>query len=188
MEKTAKLSFKRILALMLTLALILTAIPMAALPAFAEEDEPVQIGDFKAYVHEDYVAIAAYTGTAAELTIPDQLNGLPVSAIYSICSESVTSVTIPAGVTDVDGSSFGECTSLTTINVSADNENYCSVDGMLFSKDKTELLCYPAGRTASSFTIPAGVTSISWNAFSSCTALTSVTIPSGVTSIKGGAF
>ena len=43
-------------------------------------------------------------------------------------------------------------------------------------------------RTATSITIPSGVTSIGDWAFSGCTALTSVTIPSGVASIGGWAF
>ena len=43
-------------------------------------------------------------------------------------------------------------------------------------------------RTATSITIPSGVTSIGGYAFSECTALTSVTIPSSVTSIGYGAF
>jgi len=56
------------------------------------------------------------------------------------------------------------------------------VDGVLYNKDKTILVAYPAGKTGSSFTIPNGVTSIEQNAFAGCVGLTSITIPNSATS------
>ena len=55
------------------------------------------------------------------------------------------------------------------------------------SRDQT-VVCYPAGLTARSYTIPAGVTSIEVSAFSGCRSLTSVSILESVTSIGVSAF
>jgi hypothetical protein len=77
---------------------------------------------------------------------------------------------------------------LTCITVNAGNTVYKSIDGVLYNKEGTILIAYPAGKTATSFTIPNGVTTIGDSAFAFCTGLTSITIPSGVTSIGDSAF
>jgi len=77
---------------------------------------------------------------------------------------------------------------LSAITVDAGNANYSSSDdGILFNRDKTTLVCYPAGH-GTTYTIPSGVTSIGSDAFYYCYGLTSITIPSGVTSIGWYAF
>ncbi|MBQ6863053.1 MAG: leucine-rich repeat protein, partial [Clostridia bacterium] len=72
--------------------------------------------------------------------------------------------------------------------VDADNTAYCSEDGVLFNKSKTELIQYPVGNARTSYTIPDSVTSIGDVAFLYCTSLPSVTIPDSVTRIGGAAF
>ena len=68
------------------------------------------------------------------------------------------------------------------------NTAYCSENGILFNKDKTTLICYPAGKPETDYTIPSSVTIIEENAFSNCTAITTLTIPAGVTTIGSFAF
>lgn len=63
-----------------------------------------------------------------------------------------------------------------------------SQDGILFSKDKTELIQYPAGKSIDAYSIPNSVTSICDVAFYVCENVTSVTIPNSVTSIGNFAF
>ena len=126
---------------------------------------------------------------------------------FSGCS-GLTSVTIPKGVTRIENSAFRDCASLTSatiprsvtsigayvfsggniyLNVDPDNSAYCSIDGALYSKDRTVLEC--AGKiTGGRFIIPTQVTCIGDGAFMSCRNLTSVTIPDSVTSICRGAF
>jgi hypothetical protein len=71
--------------------------------------------------------------------------------------------------------------------VSAENQEYKDIDGVLFTKDGKTLLCYPEGGK-SAYTIPEGVAVIGENAFWSCANLTSVTIPASVTTIGENAF
>ncbi len=101
---------------------------------------------------------------------------------------SLTSVTIPDNVTSIGYSAFEDCTSLTEINVSSNNANYSSENGVLFNKEKTELIKYPAGKTETKYIIPDSVTEIDDWAFENCTSLTSVTIPDSVTEIDDWAF
>ena len=162
-------------------------------------------------VNDNELAITAYTGDDTIVNIPSEIDGKPVTSIGYCAftgltsveiSDSVTSigryafwncthltsVEIPNSVTSIGDHAFRNCSSLTDINVDSNNADYSSMDGVLFNKDKTELICYPIGKTNTSYTIPNSVTSIGDCAFRNCTSLTSVTIPDSVTSIGYFAF
>ncbi len=89
-------------------------------------------------------------------------------------------------VTIADGA-FDD-TGVTNINVDINNKNYSSKNGVLYNKNKTELIRYPAGKADTSFTIPNTVNIIKEGAFGSCGYLKSVAIPDSVTDIGRYAF
>jgi len=119
------------------------------------------------------------------VTIPDSVTSIGHAA-FGLCS-SLTSVTIPDSVTSIGGWAFSYCSSLTSIEVGKGNTEYSSDDGILFDKNKTELIQFPVGKSGH-YMIPDSITTIEGGAFISCSSLTSVTIPESVTSIGHGAF
>ncbi len=108
-------------------------------------------------------------------------------AFYSY--DSVISITIADSVTSIGSKALISCESLTNITVDINNKNYSSDEyGVLFNKDKTTLIQYPAGNTRTSYTIPNSVTTIGDTAFSYGRSLTNVTIPDSVIKIGKDAF
>jgi len=101
-----------------------------------------------------------------------------VSNAFSDCT-GLTGITIPDSVTSIGSNAFIGCTGLTAINVSSGNIVYSSQDGVLYNKDKTKLICYPAEKSDVSFTILSNVISIEENAFSGCNNLMNFIVPDG---------
>ena len=88
---------------------------------------------------------------------------------------------------DVDDSSVDELM-LESIMVSESNPKYSSVDGVLYNKDKTELIRYPTEKTDNSFTVPSSVKRIKSYAFKNVKYLKNVTITENVGEIEDEAF
>ena len=182
---------KQVLCLFLCL-LCLAALPSAALADGEPEREIVASGDWEYALLEDGSAeITGYTGGEEELTIPDTLDGHPVTAIGDAAfygCYSLTSVTIPDGVAEIGMNPFIRCDALDSVIVSSDHPALEVVDGVLFSKADKRLICYPCVKTDDRYTIPEGIEIIGDYAFRACDSLTDVTIPDGVTSISDYAF
>ena len=118
--------------------------------------------------------------------IPNSVTYIGYEA-FNLC-KSLERVTIPSSVTAIGYEAFSGCKNLKSIDVASENNNYVSVNGILFNKDKTKLICYPAGKTEMNYDIPYGVKSIDNYAFDRCVSLTNITIPDSVVWIGGHAF
>jgi len=140
--------------------------------------------------NRDKTTLVIYpAGKQGAYSIPESVTRIENRA-FDGCT-GLTAVMIPAGVTYIGRtqvvpssfvtSAFQNCTNLTSIEVSPENTVYSSENGVLFDKDKTSLVIYPAGRQGA-YSVPNDVTSISSYAFFGCAGLTSLTIPSSVTS------
>ena len=102
---------------------------------------------------------------------------------FAFYNSGLASANISQYVSSIGTKAFGRCTSLTSLTVDGDNSTYKTVDNVLFNKEGTTLICYPAGLPATSYTIPSGVNTIADEAFASNTHLT--TIPSSTVANVG---
>jgi serine/threonine protein kinase len=129
----------------------------------------------------------AFEGCTELLSVnfPRNLRSIGERAFYR-CSK-LSYASIPAGVSVVGRGAFSAC-GLPAIEVQEGNAYFRSVDGVLFSGDGTELICYPGEKSGIHYTVPEGVTAIGDYAFSMSARLSSVSLPDTLTGIGEKSF
>ena len=147
--------------------LLISTFAAAVLLLFGAVNE-VNGDPLKYEVVGDTVTIKDCKETASgAMAIPSIYEGKPVTSIgdwaFYGCTK-LTSATIPDSVTGIGYAAFSKCGSLKSIDVGEGNTEYSSEDGVLFDKNKTVLIHFPAGK-GGHYTIPDGVTSIGDHAF-----------------------
>ena len=164
MKTIKKTKAKRLLSLLLVLVMILSAMPLSGISAFAATS-----GDFEYEILEDGTAeIIWYSGTETDLVIPSEIDGhkvtsIGMSAFYSGSGENFKSVYIPEGVVKIGSQAFDNCQNLEEIKL----------------PDTLETIEHSAFNNCSSLTtitIPKNVDSIGFSAFYGCSALTEINV------------
>ena len=120
------------------------------------------------------------------ITIPNSVKKIDLHA-FDGC-ESLTSIMIPDSVTSIGRYVFDGCKSLTTIKVNSNNKYYSSENGVLFNKDKSQLIFFPKDNPSKEYTIPDSVKIISDYAFYGCLNLKSIMLSDRNISIGESAF
>lgn len=142
--------------------------------------------------------------TVTKIVIPDEYEGVPVTKIadFAVVNlEYVTEITIGKNVKEIGVWAFENNQHVTGFDVDDNNEYFCDVDGVLFTKDMKTLLFYPLAKDLqtkkddngndvqfSEYTIPDGVETIRTKAFYKCGKITKVVIPDTVKTIEEKAF
>ena len=116
------------------------------------------------------------------LDIPEGVTSID-SFAFQKCT-GLLSVKFPSTLTSMGEAIFEDCTGLRNISVHENNAVYCSQDGVLFNKEKTDLLHYPINKADRSYAIPDGVTYVSSKGFRYRNHLQEIVIPDGMTGIS----
>ena len=104
----------------------------------------------------------------------------------SFVETAITSITIPESVSLLGNNVFGACNNLLSIEVVSSNQDYSSVDGVLYNKDQTKLMCCPAGK--SSVHIADTVVQIDQRAFYFAEEINEINLPKSLGRIGDEAF
>lgn len=89
-------------------------------------------------------------------------------------------IDLPESVIKLSESAFNECTSIISYNVSNYNQNFSSENGILYNKDRSEIIAFPPKNSIKVFKIPTTVVRIGFNTFRECSNLISIEIPNSV--------
>lgn len=120
-----------------------------------------------------------------KLEIPQGMEKINGDSFRGI--ENLQTIVIPASVRNIASLAFSGSKQVEEYIVSEENENYCSMDGVLFTKNMDKLLACPQTKEGK-YVIPESVNTISFAAFYNCDNLTEVVFHNGITEIAGLAF
>ena len=109
------------------------------------------------------------------------------SYAFARCS-SLSFISLPAQTTRLGVSPFHDCTMLLEIEVDPSNPCYSSIDGVLYNKEQTQLIQYPAGLYDDFYKVPDTVQEIAENACYDAQDLEVLKIPAGIRKIGDMAF
>lgn len=143
------------------------------------------------------------TSTMATFTVKDAVDGTPVTELleFSIANaEYLEEIYIGKNISRIDSWALANCPKLKAIHVDEENPYFCSVDGVLFTKDMKTLLAYPnnshgvtydwtgAYATFGQYAVPDCVEVINDRAFYKCTGLGKIVFPDNLQEIGIRAF
>ncbi len=161
-----------------------------AIPLFPVIAESPSVND-TGFLYEELggaIIITGYEGDDTDLTLPSNLDGMKVVGVRNLGIQSgIEHITIPDDVSII-GNPFGLCYALNSFEVSDSHPDLCLIDGVLFSRDKTRLICYPSEQPGDTYIIPNGTLAIGEDAFCDCPFLKTVQIPECVRFIGSSAF
>ncbi len=129
------------------------------------------IGD-RAFCYSDYLE---------QVSLPDSLTSIGANT-FEFCI-SLKEITLPKNVSKIGEKAFSNCFALSAINVSDENAAFCQQNGVLFSKDKTTLIVYPAGKADAQYIIPDGTVTVGRKAFAYHSYIESLVFPDSVQKI-----
>ncbi len=141
--------------------------------------------------------VIGYSGNDTVVRIPSEYEGVPIIGVFGGAfygNTEITEIIIPSTIESIDITAFDECSSLSAITVDSGNREFCSLDGVLYNKQKTVIHKYPMGKEDTVYVAPDSLDVINPYAFSYAIYLEEVYLPNdesleyGVGKICVGAF
>lgn len=134
-----------------------------------------------------YIGKHLITAKNIEGTFKVEEGTLTIADNAFLGNSNTTEIILPKSVKNIGKNTFTNCDSLVSITASKDSKYFTTKDGVLFTKDKTELVAAP-GSISGTYKVPSGVKTIRQSAFQQCDNLTNVSLPDTIKNIESYAF
>ena len=148
------------------------------------------LGEIELPESVEEIGNGAFVGCAklSSITLGSNITTIGYNAFYGLTN--LTTVTLPSKLKDIAGNAFANCKNLKEYIVSDENKDLSAKDGVLYGKDETELISYPAGKDDQTEfdMLSMNVDTIREGTFDGNTALKSVKIGDDVQTIGEEAF
>ena len=165
--------FGRTLSVILTVFLLVGAIPIAEVSAVEKTDQFEYI-----LLDDGTIEVTKYIGNDINVVIPEEIDGKIVTKIYALCFRNednryniynIKNITISKNINEFTFSPFfngekseasgclQELINLESIVVDENNQVYASESGILFNKDLTKLLYYPNRKSDEEYVVKSSV-------------------------------
>ncbi len=176
------MNIKKLSAIILASALMTTTVVTAAAAENSQTESTVDENGYFVIEKNVVTEITDEGKKATKIVIPEGVK--EIGCRLNVC-ENLETLEIPASVTYINSFSFVGCSKLKEVIVSEESKNFSSADGILFEKNKIELVLYPAAKSGTTYTLPESVKTIGVGAFGDCAVLKSIIIHTGI-SFTGG--
>ena len=136
--------------------------------------------------HVKGTLIACVPQKEGDVRIPEKVHTLGICALNG-CSQ-IHSLYLPASIESIEDGALGDMKKCVKYVVDNDNKNFCSIDGVIYTSDRKQLVAYPAGKESDSYRIPDGVERVCAGAFMGAENLKKVYFPKSLKSTGVEAF
>lgn len=171
---------------------------------YKDKNKNTTVFDYEINEETNEISVTKYTDSTERLVIvvPDEIDGKPVTTIADFSlfnAESIETIKIGKNVKEIGPWSMTNNQHLKEFVVDEENPYFCSVDGILFSKDMKTIVYYPPARNITfdkfgyaenktTYEIPEGVETIRTKCFYECYYVEDIKLPSTLKTIEEKAF
>lgn len=142
-------------------AAVLTTVPVTHNVKAAEATHGDYTFQVETQAGKQYITLTDYKGKEEKITLPEAINGIEVTSVQSGFGKNsnLKSITFSKNIRK-NLTALSDISTLEEIQASKDNPAYQTEDGILYTKDKKELLVYPKSKKTETYIMPSEVEKI----------------------------
>lgn len=146
---------------LMMVAAVLTTVPVTHNVKAVEATHGDYTFQVETQAWKQYITLTDYKGKEEKITLPEAINGIEVTSVQSGFGKNsnLKSITFSKNIRK-NLTALSDISTLEEIQASKDNPAYQTEDGILYTKDKKELLVYPKSKKTETYIMPSEVEKI----------------------------
>lgn len=117
-----------------------------------------------------------------EFTIPNTIEILLIGCFGG--NHFLKKLYIPSSIKEIEDLALDDMKALECIDVDPSNKYFCSVDGVLYNKERTTLIRFPNNKNENEFIVPNGVSRLRESSFKNCSSIKKIILPKSIKTIE----